>query len=52
MLCVKQKLLQFVCIDDPKETFNEKDGASFADVILSYVFGWNSRRGSAWLKGP
>ena len=28
-------------LPDQGETFNENNGASFGDVVLSYVFGWN-----------
>ena len=30
-----------VSLPDQGETFNENNGASFGDVVLSYVFGWN-----------
>ena len=30
-----------ISLPDQGETFNENNGASFGDVVLSYVFGWN-----------
>ena len=30
-----------ISLPDQGETYNENNGASFGDVILSYVFGWN-----------
>lgn len=30
-----------ISLPDQGESYNENNGASFADVVLSYVFGWN-----------
>ncbi|KAI9852588.1 MAG: hypothetical protein M1838_000242 [Thelocarpon superellum] len=41
-----------ISLPDQGETFNENNGASFGDVVLTYVFGWNPDGTNPVLRDP
>lgn len=41
-----------ISLPDQREVYNENNGASFAEVILRFVFGWNPNGESVRIRDP